>query len=258
MEKNIRTIIEHKIFMNNLLFVTGEFQVGLKPVYKYINFYMTAKYIESNYMNKFKNLKQISDEKINEYDIEERDKVPFYEQIQHFYSVINEERKIASTNKKEEFNNSNRQEKKNKLKERYKGINISNKNKVEFDSLHRIYAYKKIDENNLKLKNANTTYKRVREHNIQNINFKNYSSYIELLKEDIETSKLDFKNIQYYKLEKRLAYELIKDICAIYKKVKDEDKKDFLVYSTLVGNLPLIDVRRKYLELYIEYPEPPS
>ncbi|TAN67427.1 hypothetical protein WS9_008475 [Paraclostridium sordellii 8483] len=258
MEKNIRTIIEHKIFMNNLLYVTGEFHVTLEPIYKYINFYITAKHIEINYMNQCKNLKQISNEKVKEYDIEERDEVPFYEQIQHFYSVINEERKIASNNEKEEFNNSDRQEKKNKLKDRYKGINISNKNKVEFDSLHKMYAYKKIDERNLKLKNANTTYKRVREHNIHNINFKNYSSYIELLKEDIEASKLDFKNIQYYKLEKRLAYELIKDICAIYKKVKDEDKKDFLAYSILVGNLPLIDVRSKYLDLYLEYSDKES
>lgn len=57
--------------------------------------------------------------------------------------VINEERKIESNNKKKEFNNSNRQEEKNKLKDRYKGINISNKNKIEFDNLHKIYAYKK-------------------------------------------------------------------------------------------------------------------
>lgn len=258
MEKSIRTIIEHQIFKNNFFLVTGEFHVGLEPVYKYINFYMTAKYIESNYMNKSNNLKQISDEKINAHNIKELDKKSFYEQIQHFYTVINEERKMESNNKKKEFNNSNRQEQKNKLKDRYKGINISNKNKIEFDSLHKIYAYKKIDENNLRLKNANTTYKRVREHNIHNINFKSYSSYIELLKEDIETSKLNFKNIQYYKLEKRLSYELIKDICAIYKKVKDEDKKDFLAYSILVGNLPLIDVRHKYLELYIEYPDKES
>lgn len=258
MEKSIRTIIEHQIFKNNLFLVTGEFHVGLEPVYKYINFYMTAKYVEINYMNKYKNLKQISDEKINEYKVEEIESDVFYEQIQHFYSVINEERKIESRNKRKEFKSCDMEEQSKKRKERYKGINIYDKNKVEFDSLHKIYAYKKIDRKNLNLKNSNTTYKRIREHNIHNINFKSYSSYIQLLKSDIEKSKLGFKNIQYYKLEKRLAFELLKDICSIYKKVKDEDKKDFLEYSILVGNLPLIDVRSKYLELYLKYPDKES
>lgn len=258
MAKKISTIIEEKIMIQHSLLVTGQFYVGLEPIYKYINFYMTAKYIESNYMNKCKNLKEISNEKIEEYNIKDIDKISFYEQIHHFYSVINQERKLESKNKKEEFKNSNRQVQKNKLKDRYKGVNIYNKNEAEFNSLHRIYAYKKIDKNNLKLKNANVTYKRIRDYNLQNINFKNYSSYIDLLKGDIEESELDFKNIQYYKLEKRLAYNLIKDICATYKKVKDEDKKDFIEYSILVGNLPLLDVRSKYLDLYIKYTDKES
>ena len=258
MERNISTIIEHQITKYDLLLVKGEFHVGLEPIYKYITFYMTAKYIESKYMNQYNTLKEINDEKLSKYNIEEWNQDAFYEQIQHFYSVINEERKIESIKKKKEFNSSNTEEKKNKLKERYKGIKISNKNKVEFDSLHKIYAYKKIDKENLKLKNANTTYKRIREHNIHNINFKNYSSFIQLLKSGIEDREFDFNHIQYYKLEKRLAFELIKDICSIYKEVKDEDKKDFLEYSILVGNLPLIDVRSKYLDLYIQYPDKES
>lgn len=57
MEKNISTIIAHQITKYDLLLVTGEFHIGLEPVYKYINFYMTAKYIKNNYMNKSNNLK---------------------------------------------------------------------------------------------------------------------------------------------------------------------------------------------------------
>lgn len=100
MAKKISTIIEEKIMIQHSLLVTGQFYVGLEPIYKYITFYMTAKYIESNYMNKCKNLKEISNEKIEEYNIKDIDKISFYEQIHHFYSVINQERKLESKNKK--------------------------------------------------------------------------------------------------------------------------------------------------------------
>lgn len=248
---NIEDVVDYHVSLLYNTIVHNNFYIKFDSILNFVEFYVTYElYLKVEELNSYKSLKQLSEDAINKYEIHSMDKVSFYEQTQHCYSVMTDKTKEDHKLNKEKFMSSNSKEKSTKLGERYKGKKIYETVQKDFESLQKIYTYKKIDSNDYKLKVDNTTYKRLREKKSHNIKFDEYKHFVEGLKEDILESNFEYKGIQYYKIEKRMTYELIKTICANYVKIKEEDKNKFIKYTVLVANLPLIDVRHNYVDVY--------
>lgn len=121
------------------------------------------------------------------------------------------------------------------------GIKISKRKNYEGKKI-KIHSIKEMKALNImwrakldnieKAKEAEKAYKKIRNNKTDIMTDKNYNELYTLLNNDIENMKEEFKNIYYYKLEKRQEYELRKVIFKnINKLATNEEKIKYIIYS---------------------------
>lgn len=82
------------------------------------------------------------------------------------------------------------------------------------------------------VKEAEKAYKKIRGNKVDIMTDKNFNEIYTLFNKDIDTMDEEFKNIYYYKLEKRQQYELRKAIFKNINKLETvEDKVKYIAYS---------------------------
>lgn len=121
------------------------------------------------------------------------------------------------------------------------GIKISKRKNYEGKKIkvHSIKEMKALNimwraklDNIEKAKEAEKAYKKIRNNKIDIMTDKNYNELYKFLNNDIKNMEEEFKNIYYYKLEKRQEYELRKVIFKnINKLVTNEEKIKYIIYS---------------------------
>lgn len=121
------------------------------------------------------------------------------------------------------------------------GIKISKRKNYEGKKI-KIHSIKEMKVLNImwgakldnieKAKEAEKAYKKIRNNKTDIMTDKNYNELYTLLNNDIENMEEEFKNIYYYKLEKRQEYELRKVILKnINKLATNEEKIKYIIYS---------------------------
>lgn len=101
-------------------------------------------------------------------------------------------------------------------------------------------------------KAADITYKRIRSNNLHKIKFSDYQKFVEELKDIVEISNEISHNIGYYKLEKRLNFELIKTLCKVVRRLEKAKKYSPSLIPPLLKLMLLPDLvaRQHYAEQY--------
>ncbi|MCE4049914.1 hypothetical protein [Bacillus sp. Au-Bac7] len=234
------------------------FIVGVEPIINYVCFYFISIHLQNHKYNKSTSIYKYSNnmfEKQNqgiqlleaEY---ERFKFNEYENTLDFFNRINYEKKLELLERQV-------QESKQRKYKLNRGMNLKgNSARYQGNKLmeYQIYEFKGM----LKTKssqNLTKTYKRLVSDKfyLSKITFKEYKMFIETEKERIRKSSLEHKNIQFYKLEKRLGFELTKCISRGIKRLrncKNVNLKAAISDLLALNLIPLIDVRCNYVDLY--------
>lgn len=94
-------------------------------------------------------------------------------------------------------------------------------------------------------KEAEKAYKKIRGNKVNIMTDKNYNEIHSLLSKDIDTMDEEFKNIYYYKLERKQQYELRKVIFKNINKLDTEENKvKYIVYSVVhLTTVPVLTIR---------------
>lgn len=242
---------------NNL--VGGSFYIGLDPIKEYTKFYLIAEYLQQDVYNQTLSIDQYSkdqgNKKIGEDDETEENRWKRYERTVDHYNTLNFEKKIELLKRQQEEKEYREQRSQTTDKKKIKG----NPNRYKGNELfeYQLGEFKVLDDikqGKYESYNANLIYKRINSDKgyLNKMNFRQYSDYIDILRQEIADSDDKYKNIRYYKLEKRLGYELIKSILtSIRLSVEKEESRDRVIMDLIpLFRLPLIKERQKYAEVY--------
>lgn len=125
----------------------------------------------------------------------------------------------------------------------YKGKKISLHSIKEMKVLNSMWRAKLdgVDE----AKESEKAYKKIRGNKVNIMTDKNYNEIYSYLNKDIETMDEEFKNIYYYKLERKQQYELRKAILKNINKLETEEEKvKYIVYSVAyLTPTPVLTIR---------------
>lgn len=246
--------------------VSGKFRIGYEPVIEFVKFAIILEYLQTEVHGQSQSLLEIFKEiygNAAENSVDEEDEYRTkYDKFVYSYHKLNREKEddYNTIQKEEEDIRKKRVEIKGDTTRqepsslngnimRFKGNRISKYQKGEF----RILAHlKSTDEDN---GNLRKTYKRLlsKTGTFSKITFTDYKQFVEKLSEDIKVNRLYlFKNVQYYKLEKRLGFELMKAVLRSVRICQDNGENPEEVLSSLsyLNNLPLINDRQKYADVF--------
>ena len=134
------------------------------------------------------------------------------------------------------------------------GVKISKRNNYEGKKI-RVHSIKEMKALNSmwrakldsidEAKEAEKAYKKIRGNNVYKMTDKNYNEIYLLLSKNIDEMDEEYKNTYYYKLERRLQYELRKVILKNINKLEtEEDKVKYIVYSVAhLTPIPILTIR---------------
>lgn len=214
-------IVEEEVEQLATDLVQGQFYIGLEAVKKFVMFIIMTDYIQKKQKDQGMSIWKYAQnqlklpEETNEMPPEKVDALIFnnYERILYLYNTITKEKRIEHLlrQKQEEQRREMKKEKNKQTQgnsERFQGLDLFPYQINEFSILYAIKEGKYDDVN------ASLTQKRIISEKgyLRKINFKSFKEYIKILESQIDESNDQYKNIQYYKLEKRLGFELIKAI----------------------------------------------
>jgi len=241
--------------------VSGRFHIGLDAVKEYLLFYVMAdriqkgkqegkisiwKYYEQH--TSFpEELKNLPPEKIEKF------KYNRYERLLYLFNTLNAENRMKHRLRQKQEAEYRKKKKENNQKttgnpNRFKGVDIFPYQIGEFSALDEIKEGKGVN------KKASTTLKRIISEKgyLKRIRFKDFKEFIEYLKTKIDQSGDEYKNVQYYKLEKRLGFELIKAAAVALKQCRENGYPLPIAARDLIEvfHLPFISDRQKYVLVY--------
>lgn len=247
------------------VFVAGEFHIGIAPIKEYVKFYIISQYIQKEFANETISVLKYAEENfIDTDDIDENDddgpeklerkRWNFYERKLDHYNTLNFEKKndLKKRIREEKLAKTLHGKEKNRKGNiiRYQGNEIHRFQLSEFRMLDDIKEGKDAGFN------SNKTYKRIISDKgyINKINFRELQDFIDVLSQEIDKSGDEYKNIRYYKLEKRLNFELIKSVLKALHNCKEKQETDNAILDDLVilFKLPLIKERQIYANIYPE------
>lgn len=233
--RNVYEYIERMMDYNELEYGVNIDSAYFKEIEKFLKFYVIAYLIV--YKSEKVNLKQtatriyeFTDEEIEGLDYEDiydnpkildgcDNFIKFYDKMTTDFS--------NATIEKQVFKQSG--VKRSKCKN-YDGKKITAHSIKEMGALNIMWRAKLdgIDE----AKEAEKAYKKIRGNKVDIMTDKNFNEIYTLFNKDIDTMDEEFKNIYYYKLEKRQQYELRKAIFKNINKLETvEDKVKYIAYS---------------------------
>jgi hypothetical protein len=259
-------IVEQKVESLARIIVKGKFHIGLDAVKRYVLFWCMTNYIqeqeENQEMSIFQYAQSVNPLKLKDNkDLYLDDKVKewnkFYERKVDHYNTLNAENKVKLLiRQKQEWHDQMKQkEEKGKGKERrFEGLSLFPFQRNEFAVLDGIKEMRK------PFNELNRTYKRIVSDKgyLSKMTFAQYKDFVSHLKDEINQSQDLLKNIQYYKLEKRLGFEAMK---AVLKSLHDCRKTNHVTAEiavrdlTTVLQLPFLSERQRYAEVYPELSE---
>lgn len=229
----------------------GKFYIGEKGLKEYMQFYLLTYLHMKIYDN-------------------ENGAVSLEKYYNQYFSEDSEENKIYKEDKEKRISlNINT---KRTLERRWKEFNKDNiiyNNQHDFGANdinnrkgHEI-SKEQINEMEFLLKNYdNSAIKKIRNNKFCKLTFKELTEYNMLAKEEIESSEDLYKNIRYYKFERRTHYELFKKIINLMNKnnYSIDDNED-IVTKYIISLMRVQDIKNvyKYAELFFklspdEYP----
>lgn len=240
------------------------FTIGMNPVKEFVKFHIIAEYLQEEVFDQSQSIKTYVENeiekdktsyKVKSADVEEKLRWQKYERTIDIYHTLNEKKQLEYIKKlEEEKKYRENKDDDEKLKTvgnpaRYNGYKLYEYQLNEFKILK---AIKNGDYDTAK---ANLTYKRLMsKRKIRyKISFKNYSDYVDILRTEIDERSNDpYKNIAYYKLEKRMNHELNKSVAAAINQCARNGERQEVVANDLfrLYVLPLIKDRQTYAEMY--------
>ena len=244
----LKEMVDKAVERYNREFVSGEFYIGLDSIKQFAYFYVIALYNHRHVKTDVKSVRQFLKDPHFDKIREEEEKNDIagccegrlYERKLDHYNTLNREKMLEASIRRKEGYSDDRGA-------RFGGIKIYESQFEEFKILDDVKEYKILERYNL-------TYKRLNSENeyLHKITFSELREFVKLLKTEIDESEEEYKNTRYYKLEKRLGFELIKSqlkcisICREMGLDADRTVNDMIPLFLL----PMISDRQKYAELY--------
>ncbi|HBG4973248.1 TPA: hypothetical protein KQF34_003064 [Clostridioides difficile] len=240
-EINISDLVRDVFSNTKSQILQGEFHISEESIIRFLEFYTISKYINENEYSGGVSLRQIHKNKLVL-----NNKKYTYDKLQDFYTKLNQREKyrLKAENKLLDGMDTDNEYK-------MKSYRIKNTSKVKSCNLFQLDMLFNLHNSNYKEKE---TYNRIRRNNLHKINYKNFKDLVSYFDKQIEVSKLEYKNIQYYLIEQTMMKELITTMSHCYSKLKNsstsinEMERIFLA----VSKIPIIDERHIYIELFSE------
>ncbi|RYG71217.1 hypothetical protein EU245_14790 [Lentibacillus lipolyticus] len=254
--------VQQQLGTMSKVFAGDLFRIGLEPINEFVLFFCMAQHVQQK-NSKSTSVLQYANEKFDEeeldemlpQEIQEGNKRNFYERKLEHYHALNAE-KMLEYEMIEEKERQNRQSKQARNEDtrgnasRYEGNPLYEFQFSEFDLLDAI------KEGEYDSSKANMNYKRIISDKgyLYKMTFKDFKEFVKVLHEEIDQSEETHKNIRYYKLERRLHFELVKSILLAMRKCEEAnekiEKKEYLIDLCMLFRLPLLKARQTYAEIY--------
>lgn len=132
----------------------------------------------------------------------------------------------------------------NEIGDSYKGHKISESTKRFFDTCLKTYN--------------NITFSNIKKHRYKDITFIEYAKLVKIFRDDISSSNEEFKDREFYKLERFFHFELIKDMCRAvnrfdkslppFSKENENKKREFVRTILKISSLTDFSIRNNYIE----------
>ena len=240
-EIDISNIVKSVFKYKKLQLVSGEFHISDESIIRFLEFYSIAEYIRNSNVKKF-SVREIANKKLIKLNKEYN-----YDNLHDFYTKINQ-RQINRMKINREILKSKNQNQRFKIM----GSMFKNTLNIQEDNLNQLEVLFGI--NNLSKDSIEkVTYNRIRRNNLHNIKYKNLNDLIVYMKNNIDSSCIEYKNIEYYMIEYTINKELINTMSYCYNKVKNSySHKDIMKVFVAIMKIPIIDARHKYIETYSE------
>jgi hypothetical protein len=260
-------VVEHTVEKLAREMVHGIFHIGLDAVKRYVLFWCMANYLQEQQMSERMSIEQYASStfsltteernKLTKDGVEKADRLwkAYYERKLDHYNSINLEKKVALLlRQKQETQLRLIKKAKNENLEgnakRFQGLSLFPYQLEEFAVLDGIKEGQAAQE-------IGRTYKRIVSNKgyLQKMTFKEYREFVALLKDEVDQSQDPYKNVRYYKLEKRLGFEAVKAVLKAIKDCREQNKwpVEIVVRDlTYVLRLPFLSERQQYAEVYPE------
>ncbi len=240
-EIDISSIVKMVFKYNKLKYVSGEFHIPDGSIIRFLEFYSISEYIRKSNEKKL-SIREVANKKLIKLNKEYN-----YDNLHDFYTKINQRQIYRIEVNREILKSKNENQRFKAIGSTFKNtLNMQENNLNQLEILFRI--------NNLSTDSIEkVTYNRIRRNNLHNIKYKNLNDLINYIKESIDSSCIEYKNIEYYKIEYTMNKELINTMCYCYNKVKySHSHKDIMEVFAAIIKIPIIDARHKYIETYSE------
>lgn len=260
-------VVEHTVEKLAREMVHGIFHIGLDAVKRYVLFWCMTNYLQEQQMSERMSIEQYASStfsltteernKLTKDGVEKADRLwkAYYERKLDHYNSINLEKKVALLlRQKQETQLRLIKKAKNENLEgnakRFQGLSLFPYQLEEFAVLDGIKEGQAAQE-------IGRTYKRIVSDKgyLQKMTFKEYREFVALLQDEIDHSQDPYKNIRYYKLEKRLGFEAAKAVLKAIKNCREQNKWPLEIAVrdlTYVLRLPFLSERQQYAEVYPE------
>jgi hypothetical protein len=225
-----------------------EFLIEEASIKRYIEFYVFTYFYINQHEKKYEkiNIKQYSKTKFGQFDndAEEYDKfLKFYDTFHNKFSKLNKDNTFFISEFSKPGND--------KQTGQFSDIPIHQYKVAQLEKIVSIYD-KKSSENDGKL-DIYTTYKRIRTNKFSKIMYKDYEAMVMDLEKNIEESGIQYKNLSYYQIERKMSFQLIKNICRNVKIAKKNPNfdTDFIIKDFLLASkIHEIIGRNKYVDIH--------
>lgn len=244
------------------------FFIGFEPIKEFCKFFIIAKNLQDERLNESQTILKYVKKAIEENKEDFESDIPEselalereeYDSTLYRYNTLNaekmldfEKRKKMEKEYRESLKQSNQDAPTMGNPNRFEGNRLYDFQLNEFKTLTEIK--KGVFDVNA---NVNLTYNRIlgKKGYMKKIQFAEFAHFVNILEIEIDDDYLNpFKNIRYYKLEKRLNFELIKSMCnAINICRRKKESVDRAVAELFpLFQLPLVQARQEYADKYAE------
>ena len=243
--------------------INGEFYIGMEPIVDFVFFYCITNERQEKQKKNYKNILEYSKEN---FILDEKERKNLTEEMQDALFKSAYEKKLYyfnTLNSKSMLNKIKRTELEKKIRaikqqkgqnldgnaQRFKGLEIFS---FQEDELTTLVSIKQGDYDD---KKANMTYKRLVSEKgyLHHLKFKEYTNFVDILRKEIKEMPMGNKNVQLYKLEKTLNYELLKCTAVALNQSKQTstfDEESVIRDLLLVFGLPFLEARQQYTMIY--------
>lgn len=241
----IYTLVDNKVRELFSRIVLGDLFVSIESIIEFVYFYIVADALHSKNEKIYSlssYIKMLSSSEELEEDKELYDFLLDYDKAAHHYTNLNYKKQVEARNRAVVEKNIG-------PVARFDGKELYEFQQHEFLVLMKIKSDSKHE--------FHKTYKRIVSNKgyRSRISFTEYRHFYEYLFNKIESGHF-YSNVQYYKLEKLMGFEIYKTILASIKKSKDVNfllnEKTVMNDLLMVTKLPLLTARHELAEIYPE------